>query len=82
MSTEKKLVKVNLNSYVYFELTDVGWDYLYNHLQPYKTPADLYDGEYDMHRMQLHDFMECFGEISFVGGSNFVKDCLIYVDPL
>lgn len=78
MST-KNLKLFNLNSYVYFVPTEYGINIMNKYFN-YRNYVHKVDKETGYYYLQMHEFMACFGDACFAGGSNFVADSEIYID--
>lgn len=71
------MIKFNINQHVYFKPTDVGLKLMQDWYNPEKK---MFDEQRGMYYLQMWEFMSCFGEKCFAGGSNFIVDCVIYME--
>ena len=69
----------NINQYVYFIPTEYGRNIMNKYFN-YRNGNHKIDEETGYHYLQLHEFMSCFGDVSFTGGDNFVEGSNIYID--
>lgn len=75
----RKLKKFNINEYVYFRPTKYGLEIMNLKLE-YRKGDHKIDKESGMYYLQLHEYMHCFGDASFVGNFSFVVNSEIYFD--